>query len=339
MGRPGSGGGGSFGGSSGGHSSGRSSGGHRVGGGGSGRPMGNSSGGGQRGNSNYHGGGFGGPVYRGGGYGGGGFGGFGGGYRRRGYGGGYGGGGFGFGTVVVIVILVIAFLVLASIGNIGGSIPANTKNREKLDASIGFQNECVIDQDNWFTNIPKVEKDLKRFYDITGVQPMVLITAYNADLSSDSQKQDWAKEWYQNNIHNEETFLYVYFGESNPDAVGYMCYVNGKRASSVMDPEAVDIFWAVLDKNYYDDSLDTETFITKTFNSTADRIMKKSITKETVILIAVIAVVVLLVILIAVNASNKKRKDALKEKELNRDILNADVNELGEKSDLLDKYK
>lgn len=55
-----------------------------------------------------------------------------------------------------------------------------------------------------------------------------------------------------------------------------MAYVNGKQVTSVMDSEAVNIFWNYIDRYWTDDSLSTVEVFTKTFNSTANTIMEKS---------------------------------------------------------------
>lgn len=54
-----------------------------------------------------------------------------------------------------------------------------------------------------------------------------------------------------------------------------MAYVNGKQVTSVMDSEAIDIFWNYLDRYWTDSSLSTVDVFTKTFDSTAKTIMKK----------------------------------------------------------------
>ena len=83
-----------------------------------------------------------------------------------------------------------------------------------------------------------------------------MLLDYIPGVDSDSQKEEYARQLYEENIDNESTFLYVYFAkenESESDDPGYMCYVNGIQVSSVMDAEALDIFWAYLDKYWYTD--------------------------------------------------------------------------------------
>ena len=102
-------------------------------------------------------------------------------------------------------------------------------------------------------------------------------------LTSDNQKDEYAQTWYSENIDNEDTFLFVYFEEQNSDEIGYMAYVNGKQVTSVMDSEAIDIFWNYIDRYWTDSSLSTVDVFTKTFDSTAKTIMKKSTTSKDII--------------------------------------------------------
>lgn len=331
MGRAGAGGGGG-GHSGGGHSSGRSSGGHRVSSGSSGRRAG--SGGGSRGSY----GGFGGPSH----------------------GGGFYGGGFyprppirntvfiGHGGVVNTIISIIIFIVVlvTAFGGFPSSkssstknIPKSTQNRERLESGVGYDNNCIVDNIGWFDNVTKTEKSIKKFYDKTGVQPYIVLNAYDSTLLTDTAKEEYAKKWYDEHIKNESTFLYMYFAEPDADNdVGYMAYVNGKQVSSVMDSEAIEIFWAYVDKYWYSD-MSTDDMFTTIFTKTADRIMTKSTTvadigNNTVKAIGVIVVFAGIIVVMVIRRKHKAEEAKETEK-----ILNTPLNGDSEADDLLKKYK
>lgn len=334
MGRAGAGAGAGGGGghSGGGHSSGRSSGGHRVSSGSSGRRAG--SGGGSRGSYS----GFGGPSH----------------------GGGFYGGGFyprppirntvfiGHGGVVNTIISIIIFIVVlvTAFGGFPSSkssstknIPKSTQNRERLESGVGYDNNCIIDNIGWFDNVTKTEKSIKKFYDKTGVQPYIVLNAYDSTLLTDTAKEEYAKKWYDEHIKNESTFLYMYFAEPNTDNdVGYMAYVNGKQVSSVMDSEAIEIFWAYVDKYWYSD-MSTDDMFTTIFTKTADRIMTKSTTVADIgnNAVKVIGVIVVFAGIIVVMVIRRKHK-AEEAKETEK-ILNTPLNGDSEADDLLKKYK
>lgn len=327
MGRAGAGGGGG-GHSGGGHSSSRSSGGHHVSSGSSGRRAG---GGGSSysGRSSYGGGGF-----------------YGGGFYPRpprrstvivSHGG-------SFNAVISLIIFVV--ILIAAFGGFPSSnssstksVPKSTQNRERLESGVGYDNNCIVDNIGWFDNVTKTEKSIKKFYDKTGVQPYIVLNAYDSTLLTDTAKEEYAKKWYDEHIKNESTFLYMYFAEPDTDNdVGYMAYVNGKQVSSVMDSEAIEIFWAYVDKYWYSDMSTDDMFIT-IFTKTADRIMTKSTTAADVgnNAVKVLGVIVVFAGIIVVMVIRRKHK-AEEAKETEK-ILNTPLNGDSEADDLLKKYK
>lgn len=327
MGRAGAGGGGG-GHSGGGHSSSRSSGGHHVSSGSSGRRAG---GGGSSYSSR--------SSYGGGGFYGGGF------YPRPprrstvivSHGG-------SFNAVISLIIFVV--VLIAAFGGFPSSnssstksVPKSTQNRERLESGVGYDNNCIVDNIGWFDNVTKTEKSIKKFYDKTGVQPYIVLNAYDSTLLTDTAKEEYAKKWYDEHIKNENTFLYMYFAEPDTDNdVGYMAYVNGKQVSSVMDSEAIEIFWAYVDKYWYSD-MSTDDMFTTIFTKTADRIMTKSTTAADVgnNAVKVIGVIVVFAGIIIVMVVRRKHK-AEEAKETEK-ILNTPLDGDSEADDLLKKYK
>ena len=327
MGRAGAGGGGG-GHSGGGHSSSRSSGGHHVSSDSSGRRAG---GGGSSysSHSSYDGGGF-----------------YGGGFyprppRRSSVIVSHGGN---FNAVISLIIFVV--VLIAAFGGFPSSnssstksVPKSTQNRERLESGVGYDNNCIVDNIGWFDNVTKTEKSIKKFYDKTGVQPYIVLNAYDSTLLTDTAKEEYAKKWYDEHIKNESTFLYMYFAEPDTDNdVGYMAYVNGKQVPSVMDSEAIEIFWAYVDKYWYSD-MSTDDMFTTIFTKTADRIMTKSTTAADVgnNAIKVIGVIIVFAGIIVVMVLRRKHK-AEEAKETEK-ILNTPLNGDSEADDLLKKYK
>lgn len=327
MGRAGAGGGGG-GHSGGGHSSSRSSGGHHVSSGSSGRRAGG-------GRSSYSGhSSYGGGRFYGGGF-----------YPRPprrstvivSHGG-------SFNAVISLIIFVV--VLIAAFGGFPSSnssstksVPKSTQNRERLESGVGYDNNCIVDNIGWFDNVTKTEKSIKKFYDKTGVQPYIVLNAYDSTLLTDTAKEEYAKKWYDEHIKNESTFLYMYFAEPDTDNdVGYMAYVNGKQVSSVMDSEAIEIFWAYVDKYWYSD-MSTDDMFTTIFTKTADRIMTKSTTAADVgnNAVKVIGVIVVFAGIIVVMVLRRKHK-AEEAKETEK-ILNTPLNGDSEADDLLKKYK
>ena len=273
--RPGTSGGGHR--SSGGHSSSRVGGGHHVGG--SSRPTGSSSF--NRGPSmhHYH---HTPPPPRRGYYG----------YRRNVYTSSSSGLGTLIACLIVFAVVIFSFFMIAS----DDSDVTSTINRGKIENPIPYDNNCIKDELGYVENTSKLSKNLKNFYNKTGIQPYIYLKSYDETLTSDSQKDNYAQNWYEQNIDNEDTFLFVYYEDQDPNEIGYMAYVNGKQVTSVMDSEAVNIFWNYIDRYWTDDSLSTVEVFTKTFNSTANTIMEKSTTSNDIIKIICIIVGIIIVI-------------------------------------------
>lgn len=273
--RPGTSGGGHR--SSGGHSSSRVGGGHHVGR--SSRPTGSSSFNSGPSMHHYH---HTPPPPRRGYYG----------YRRNVYTSSSSGLGTLIACLIVFAVVIFSFFMIAS----DDSDVTSTINREKIENPIPYDNNCIKDELGYVENTSKLSKNLKNFYNKTGIQPYIYLKSYDETLTSDSQKDNYAQNWYEQNIDNEDTFLFVYYEDQDPNEIGYMAYVNGKQVTSVMDSEAVNIFWNYIDRYWTDDSLSTVEVFTKTFNSTANTIMEKSTTSNDIIKIICIIVGIVIVI-------------------------------------------
>ena len=194
--------------------------------------------------------------------------------------------------LIVFAVVIFSFFMIAS----DDSDVTSTINREKIENPIPYDNNCIKDELGYVENTSKLSKNLKNFYNKTGIQPYIYLKSYDETLTSDSQKDNYAQNWYEQNIDNEDTFLFVYYEDQDPNEIGYMAYVNGKQVTSVMDGEAVDIFWNYIDRYWTDDSLSTVEVFTKTFNSTANTIMEKSTTSNDIIKIICIIVGIVIVI-------------------------------------------
>lgn len=222
-------------------------------------------------------------------------------------------------------------------------------NREPIATGVPYNNNCIIDELGWFDNTAKTSKRLQEFYNKTGVQPFIYLRAYDPDLWSDADKEQYAQDWYEANIDNESTFLYMYFAEYDQDGeVGFMAYVNGKQVSSVMDAEAVNIFWDYLDNAWYKDSSTDDMFVS-VFSSTANKIMTKSTTGADVMnsIVVVLGVLVLIVGVLKIMQTRRKHeseRNAETERILKTDIRggsgdsSAGGSSAGSGDDLLDKW-
>lgn len=298
--------------SGGGHSFSRSSGGHRVGGNSSRAGMGSRGG-------NSFGGGFGGPSHH---------------HHHHSYhpprhhyhgprhvhhyhGSGSSGGCLSQ-IIAGVIVLVIVLAVLSAQYGWGSSSVKSTIQRTKIDSGNAYISNCIVDELGWFDNESKTETRLKDFWKETGVQPYIYLKDYDPELNTDAEKEEWATNYYDNNFDTENIFLFVYFAEQDVDNdVGYMCYANGYETSSVMDSEALEIFWNYIDRYWYSDLSTDDLFVT-VFDKTGNTIMKVSTTGKDIVkwvLIIVVVIVVGVVFIRYIKLKNKRAKEEAEEKQ------------------------
>jgi hypothetical protein len=252
---------------------------------------------------------------------------------RRHYGGGCGT------TLIAIIIVVIYLFATFAFGGISysSSSTKSTIQREKLDTGNAYINDCIVDELGWFENKTSAGTQLKKFWEKTGVQPYVILKAYDASLQTNEQKEQWAKDYYDEHFNTENIFLYVYFAEQDVDNdVGYMAYANGYQTSSVMDSEAVEIFWDNIDKYWYSDATTDEVFV-NAFNDTAKTIMHVSTTGKDIIKWIVILIIIIVVGVVVINLIKQKNQRAKEKAEEDQRILNTPINDIAQ-DDLEKKY-
>lgn len=237
--------------------------------------------------------------------------------------------------ITIIVAIVLVAVIMSAIGAAGG-VPKSTSNREKVNTGVAFQNDCIVDELGWFDNIPNTEHRLQSFYNQTGIQPYIVLKDYDASLNTSEKQDAYAEQWYDDHIDNEGALLFMYFAAEDTDNdVGEMTCINGKQITSVMDAEALDIFWAYMDNNWYSDASTDDMFV-NVFNSTAKRIMTKSTTtmdvmKVVVILIVIVSAGGMIIYMIRLKFKRDKEKAAETERILNTPLSSSD-------DDLIDKY-
>lgn len=240
-----------------------------------------------------------------------------------------------FKVFVAIWLVVLLVIFISKLANMDTK---STVNREKLDSGYCYINECIVDELGWFDNISETSKRLQSFYNKTGVQPYIVLLDYMPSLRTDEAKEAYAEKYFDDKKLNENGFLFIYFAEENvEDDVGLMCYVNGKMTSTVMDSEAVEIFWNYIDRYWYTDMSTDDVFVT-VFDKVGETIMSKSTTPADVARAAVIGVIVLIgsgavliIVLLSVMQKAKKVEEDAK-------ILNTPLEKLSESDDLVDKY-
>lgn len=260
-----------------------------------------------------------------------------------------GGGGSGcLSGLLIIVLLVIVFSFMSPNFSSSGqqssnnsSITASTVEREPLPSGIVNETDYYTDDAGWVENHTVLVNGLRHFYNKTGVQPHVYITTEinGSSHAKLAQVQDYAEEKYDE-LFTDEAHLLLMFYEGTPNEyITY--YVTGTQAKSVIDDEAGDILLDYIDRYYYDTSLNTSEFFSKSFADAADRMME--VTRSPWIPVLLVAGVIILVGLLYFWWRKRQEQAAIDaqrtEEILNTPIERFDAETDAEFKDLVDKYE
>lgn len=223
------------------------------------------------------------------------------------------------GLDTAIVILVAALVIFAVFGMAvsgrDGGIPASTAAREKLSTGYAYDSDCVMDEIGWIDNESRLSKNLMPFYEATGCQPVIYMKAYDPDCSTDEQLADWAAEYYDTNFKDRQHVVFYTYACETPNPAddsgnGWQNVQLGTQSSTVMDREALDIFWAYVDADWNTwDANDNDGMYADIFSKTASRIMQKTATKADVAVsvLKVMAIAAAGAIIIAIIVLRHKR--------------------------------
>ena len=223
-------------------------------------------------------------------------------FRRRagyGFGGGYGGGYGGYGSGgcgclsgMVSLVALVAILLFAvpaactsrltgcsyhsssSYNSSSHSSQTSSRRREKLPASKCVESSRWIDdQAGWLDDEDDVVDAMGSFYEMTGVQPYLVIAE---DLNGNKNYSESDVERYLRNLYDELytddghlilLFLEPYENEYDP----YM--IVGQAAQDVVDTEGEDIIYEAIDHWYTDSSLNDDEYFSRIFIASANALM------------------------------------------------------------------
>lgn len=185
------------------------------------------------------------------------------------------------GIIVAVAILIFLFLLASracsktpsktpsQTGSVG--IESTVEQSTEIE-EISYIDDCVVDELNWLESISDTRNKLRNFFEMTEVQPYVVLKAYDRELKNDAQKRAWAENYFNDANLGENTFLFVYFDDGSQD-VGYMCYVLGEDAQKIMGEDEIDLFWKNIDYYWYSE-LSTDEVIVRSFNETGSAIFE-----------------------------------------------------------------
>ncbi|MCD8119919.1 MAG: hypothetical protein LUE29_10660 [Lachnospiraceae bacterium] len=153
-------------------------------------------------------------------------------------------------------------------------IAIQTENQQGAEAETTFNSECVFDELGWIESTSTIENALEDFYVTTGIQPYIYFKSYDASLTTDAEKNAYAAQWFNQNIDDENAFLFIYFAEEDTE-MGYMTSINGSNINSIMDEEVLGVFWDNINKYWNSSNISTVNLFIMAFARSADTIVSR----------------------------------------------------------------
>ncbi len=229
-------------------------------------------------------------------------------------------------NTVCIIVIIICFVTIVIPGSAAkqysgsGSVNNTASAAEREALPSGSVNETAYFTENAFLDDPIViEKGLKRFYEITGVQPYVDIITSIKDNDNPFVRDiaAYAKPLYRQLFTDESHLLLVFCFDFEWD--DYDCYiVTGSKAKTVVDSEAENILLDYI-KLYFDDLGLSEEMFSNAFSDAADRIMNITQATSSGIPVSIFlggAVILVLLFVWLININRKKKIRARQNEEI-----------------------
>ena len=229
------------------------------------------------------------------------------------------GGGFSVLLIIIILMALSNFFNGCDINYDRDKVAESAKTRKPLQGVV-TKTEWYEDGLDWISSKNVLMSGLEYFYKETGVQPYVLFVEYSKDLwngnnLNPTKADEYLENYYEEKFEDEGHFIFAYFqckDDSKQEMEGEFRYLSGYSADTIMDNEAINIFWGYFKTNYYNTSLTIEEMIADTFVQTAENIMQNSEeeSKVPMILSIILMIIIAIVIVYAIvkNISRKKKE-------------------------------
>lgn len=245
--------------------------------------------------------------------------------------------------LIIFAIIFIAGIIGSnnsnSYKNGGTTITSNSVKREPLEKGAVKETAYYEDNLNWINNKTKLQTGLKNFYNLTGIQPFILLVDTIGNDPTDEEIDAYANKYYDEHFEDEAHLLFIYIED-----IDYSYGIVGSRGKTIMDQEAWDILYDYA-QNYWHSDLEDEDMFAKVFTDAGERIMSDpnagTKMKTNVVKVLIIAVAAIIIISILRKWQKDRAIQKQKEDENLKDILNAPLDTFGSKEmdDLIDKYK
>lgn len=251
-----------------------------------------------------------------------------------------------FTSVLLIgLILIFFFFLLTSslsscsrTSNYENDITPNRTQREALVQGLVKETPYYEDNLNWISNATKLTVGLKNFYQLTGIQPYILLEDSIGNNPSDNDIDDYANNYYDKHFEDEAHLLFLYIED-----IDYMYGIVGSQGLTIMDQEAWDILFDYVER-YFGSDLDEDELFSAAFHEAGIRIMSDPNASDQLkterYKYVIIAIIVIAILFFLTKIKKDKDKQKAQEAKDLKDILDKPLETFGnnEVDDLMNKY-
>lgn len=156
------------------------------------------------------------------------------------------------------------------------NLGSNTQNnpRQKLAAEECIESsQWIDDQANWLENQNTVIAKMRSFYEMTGVQPYLIIADQvngNKDYT-EADVEQYLRSRYDE-LFEDDGHLILFFCEPYMNEYDPYLLV-GSKAATVIDESGENTIYAAIDRWYTDRSLDDDEYFARIFLASGNAIM------------------------------------------------------------------
>jgi hypothetical protein len=125
----------------------------------------------------------------------------------------------------------------------------------------------------WIEEPESLLDGMRLFYSKTGIQPYLGFVKPVSATNTDEECNAYTEQLYDQLFEDEGHLLLIYVENLDPDELGYLAYVCGSDAVSIMDDEAIDTLYQYVDQYWFNEDYTTEQVFAYALQETAMDIM------------------------------------------------------------------
>ena len=210
--------------------------------------------------------------------------------------------------ILLILVGIVIYGIILQFGTFVGISPS-TKERTPIVSEMQADETLYEIAPEWTSNTAYIEAILPAFAESTGVIPYLKVLA-PGEVTDSEELASMADSLYQDLIQDENHFLFLYAPQS--DGSYLSAYKIGTSAATVLDEEAITIFYQYLEKFLKNPECENADLFLRTYRSTSERIMgtESSPVVYTIILCVIVVLLIFVMVKRAIKIFKRAREQA-----------------------------